>query len=136
MSSITLLAGAMSGGGRVTRNGDLTVIYLHACSFATTAGESARAHSWARSKNSFGNAQKDRTAFIERFESVLARNGAGIATKGSMPILQGIVRGMRASGMQMEEWSVPYNIDASVEIKRKDTAAVADVIIAPAQQSD
>lgn len=119
MTPITLLAGAMAGGGRMSRRGDLTLVHLNSCSFATTAVDLLQAENWARARHSRGNPHRDRMAFVERFETVLARNGAGVATKGSRPILQGIVKTMKANGMQMEEWSIPINLDEGVEIRKK-----------------
>lgn len=119
MTPLTLLAGAMSGGGRLSRQGDLTVVHLHACSFATTAIDLLQAQNWARNRGTRGSPQRDRTAFVERFENLLARNGAGVATRGSRPILQGLVRSMKARGMLMEEWSVPLHLDQGVEIHKK-----------------
>ncbi len=54
---------------------------------------------------------------------VSAFGGSGIATQGSRPILRGIVAGARALGVQMTGFSVPININDSVEIDRKKPAA-------------
>lgn len=123
MTPLTLLAGAMSGGGRMSRRGDLTLVHLNSCSFATTAVDLLQAENWARARHSRGNPHRDRMAFVERFETILARNGAGVTTKGSRPILQGIVKSMKANGLQMEEWSIPMNLYESMEIQKKDKPA-------------
>lgn len=120
MTPITLLAGAMCGGGRMSRRGDLTLVHLNSCSFATTAVDLLQAENWARARHSRGNPHRDRMAFVERFETVLARNGAGVATRGSRPILQGIVKSIKANGLQMEEWSIPMNLDESMEIQKRE----------------
>ncbi len=124
MTPLTLLAGAMSGGGRMSRRGDLTLVHLNSCSFATTAVDLLQAENWARARHSRGNPHRDRMAFVERFETILARNGAGVTTKGSRSILQGIVKSMKANGLQMDEWSIPMNLDESMEIQKKDKPAV------------
>ena len=74
---------------------------------------------WARSRASLGNPHRDRSAFVDRFDTVLARSGSGIATKGSRPVLAMIVKGMEKNGLQMGDWSVPHNINESVEVKKK-----------------
>jgi len=81
------------------------------------------AQNWARGKMSSGNAQNDRSLFTDRFETLLARSGSGIATKGSRATLRGIVAGLTQLGVQMSGYSVPININESVEIERKKPAA-------------
>lgn len=119
MSTISMLTAAFAGGGRSSRYGDYTVIYLQACAFVTTPIEFQQVQSWARGKNSTGMATRDRMLFVDRFENVLARSGSGIATKGNRSVLSRIVKSMKANGMPMDDWSVPLNLDASVEIARR-----------------
>ncbi|HSW15166.1 MAG TPA: hypothetical protein VLI06_20120 [Solimonas sp.] len=119
---LNLLLSVLSGGGRTSRYGDFVVVTLPAQAFVTTSQEYLQAQTWARARASMGNAQRDRSAFVDRFETVLARNGCGIATKGSRPALARLVKGMKQGGMQIEDWAVPQNINDSVEIKKRDPA--------------
>ncbi|HEY0917335.1 MAG TPA: hypothetical protein VGE22_20815 [Solimonas sp.] len=119
MIVLNLLLSALSGGGRTSRYGDWVVVTLPAMAFATSAQEFQQVQTWARARSSMGNVHRDRSLFVERFETVLARSGGGIATRGSRPVLQRLIAGLKQGGLQMDEWSIPHNINESVEIKRK-----------------
>lgn len=114
-----LLLGVFSGGGRTSRYGDFVVVTMSAAAFVATAMEYQRVQTWARARASLGNAQRDRTAFTDRFETLLARSGCGLATKGSRQVLSLIVKGMEQNGLPTNEWSVPQNLNEGVEIKKK-----------------
>ncbi|HVT36270.1 MAG TPA: hypothetical protein VHE37_11825 [Nevskiaceae bacterium] len=118
-SSPTIHAGMTAAGFRRARYGDFVVITLSNGAFAVTAQDMMMVETWARGRTSFGNAQRDQTAFTDRFDNVLARSGSGIATKGSRPVLARIVAGMMANGIDIKEWSVPHNINESVEVVRR-----------------
>lgn len=132
----TILTSVFEHGGRTNRYGDFTVVHMHGASFITTPMEFMQMQSWARSRTSSGNTSRDRTTFVERFETVLGRMGSGIATKGSKLILGRLVKSMKASSVMVEEWSVPRDLDGSVEMKkRKPAQPVAgrvDPVAAPA----
>lgn len=114
-----LLLSAFSGGGRSTRYADFVVVTLPAGAFVATAMEFQQAQTWARARASMGNAQRDRSAFMDRFETLLARSGSGVATRGNRQALSRLVSGMLQGGLQLEGWSVPTNLNESVEIKKK-----------------
>jgi len=136
---LNLLFSALSGGGRAARHGDLVLVTMPAQAFATTAMEYQQAQVWARTRSSLGNVHRDREAFIGRFQTLLARSGSGIATRGPKPLLARILAGMTQSGLTATEWSVPHDIHEGVEAKRRkkpveavpDTAAAADNINTP-----
>ena len=73
---------------------------------------------WARGRTSCGNPSRDRSAFIDRFETVLGRVSGGVATRGNRSVLARIVKAMKSSSMFLEEWMVPRDLDASMEMKR------------------
>ena len=130
--TLNLLQSASSLGYRAARYGDFVVVTLQSAAFATTAQDHLQAENWARGRASLGNVQRDRTAYFDRHEILLARGGSGIATKGHRQVLQRLVKGMEQNGMQMNEWSVPHNINESVEIqKKKPVAAAASLPAAP-----
>jgi hypothetical protein len=114
-----MLLSALSSGGRTSRYGDFIIVTMPSAAFATTAQEYTTVQTWARSRASLGNPHRDRSAFVDRFDTVLARSGSGIATKGSRPVLAMIVKGMEKNGLQIGDWSVPHNINESVEVKKK-----------------
>ena len=86
--------------------------------FAVTAQDLQVANSWARSRASLGNINRDRSAYTDRFDTMLARTGSGLASKGSRPTLARIVNGMKANGVDLNEWQVPHNVFESVEMKK------------------
>lgn len=120
--SKTLLVSVLDGGG-TARYGDFILVKLPNGGFAATSQDFNMAQNWARGKVSSGNAQRDRSLFTDRFETLLARSGSGIATKGSRVTLRGIVAGLTQLGVQMSGYSIPVNINESVEIERKKPAA-------------
>lgn len=118
----TILTSVLQHGGRTSRYGDFTVVHMHGASFITTPMEYLQMQNWARGRNSSGNAGRDRTTFVDRFETVLGRIGSGIATKGSKLLLARIVKSMKANAVMVDEWSVPRDLDAGVEMKKRKPA--------------
>lgn len=107
-------------GGRVSRAGDLAVVYLQACAFATTSQDYQQVQQWARSKTGSDVPNRDKAAFIARFETIIGRNGSGIATKGSNKVLAKMVKAMEQMGLTPEDWMIPPNLDADeIEVKKK-----------------
>ena len=122
----TLLLSAFSGGSSMSRQGDIVIVKFPASTFATSAADYHQAQVWARARASTGNAQVDRTAFVGRFENLLARGGGGLATKGNRPALRVIVRSLVQFGAVMSLWSVPHDIDASMEVAKRPAKAAPD----------
>ena len=117
--SQTLHQNALNG-GRVSRYGDAVMVVMESIAFFTTAQDFQMGSQWARSKQSLGSANKDRMAFANRFETVVARVGSGIATKGSNKVLSKLVAAMEIAGMDLKEWSIPHNLNESMEVEKKD----------------
>jgi hypothetical protein len=124
----TILTSVFASGGRTARYGDFTVVFMHGASFITTPMELVMNQNWARGRVSSGNAVKDRTQFVERFETVLGRVGSGIASKGSRGLLARIVKSMKANALFLEEWSIPRDLEAGVEMKKKPVAPPQPVL--------
>lgn len=116
--SATILMSVLAHGGRTSRYGEFTIVHMHGCSFITTPMEFTQMQSWARARTSCGNPSRDRTTFVERFETVLGRVGGGVATRGNRSALARIVKAMKASSVFLEEWMVPRDLDQSMEMKR------------------
>ena len=116
--SATVLTSVLAHGGRTSRYGEFTVVHMQGCSFITTPMEYMQMQNWARGRTSTGNPSRDRTTFVDRFETVLARVGGGVATRGNRSVLARIVKAMKASSMFLEEWSVPRDLEQSMEMKR------------------
>ena len=121
--SATILTSVLANGGRTSRYGEFTMVFMHGGGFITTPMEYMQMQNWARGRVSTGNPVRDRTAFVDRFETVLGRIGSGIATKGSRAILSRIVKAMKANAVFLEEWSVPRNLDETMEMKKPKAAA-------------
>jgi hypothetical protein len=116
---LSLLLSAFSGGGTTARHGDTVIVKFPASTFAASAVDYRRVENWARARLSIGNPQRDRAAFVDRFENVLARSGGGIATRGNRPALRLLIRTLTQAGVLMDQWSVPHNIDESMEVARR-----------------
>lgn len=101
---------SVTKGGRVSRSADMVVVLLPAMGFVTTAQDFQQAQQWARSRQSSGVPQNDRTAFVARFETIIGRNGSGIATKGSPKVLRELAKGMKQQGLTPEDWMIPPNL--------------------------
>jgi hypothetical protein len=131
--SATVLSSVFASGGRTARYGDYTVVYMQGSAFITTPMEFIQMQNWARARQTCGNAVRDRTLFVDRFETLLARIGCGLTSKGNRTLLSRIVKSMKANAMFLEEWSIPRNLDEGVEMKKKPDvrAAMAGGMHAP-----
>lgn len=113
----TILTSVFAHGGRTSRYGEFIIVTMHSCAFVTTPMEFQANQSWARARVSTGNPVRDRTLFVDRFDTVIGRDGSGIANKGSPMVLQRIVKAMRSCAVFMEGWNVPRDT-GSVEIAK------------------
>lgn len=118
---------AFGSGGGASRYGDFVMVRMQNCAFITTPMEFQTVSAWARGRMSNGNAQRDRTAFVERFETIIGRLGSAVSTRGSRGVLSRILKSMKANALIPGEWSLPHDINDSVEIKRKNPAAAKPV---------
>lgn len=130
MANNTVLANAFASGGRSSRYGDFVVVTLQSMSFAVPAMEFQQVQNWARARLTQGSVQRDRMAFADRFETVVARSGGGVATKGNRKVLARMVQNMKQAGLVMESWMIPINLDQDDEIKRKPKPVVDDAAAA------
>ena len=115
----TILTSVHAHGGRITRYGEFTMVFMHGASFITTPMEYMQMQNWARGRVSSGNAGRDRTTFVDKFETVLGRSGSGIATRGNRSILARIVKAMKSSAVFVEDWAVPRDLEQGMEMKKK-----------------
>ena len=129
--SATVFTSVFAGGGGTSRYGEFIVVRMANCTFITTPMEFQQMSSWARGRMSCGTPHRDRTSFVERFETILGRGGSGIASKGNRAALSRIVKAMKASSMFLEEWSIPRDLDAGMEIKKKPQAITPPKEIPP-----
>jgi hypothetical protein len=112
-TSLTLFDGASSQGYRIKRVDDIVVVTMQGAAFATTVQDHTQVQQWARARASMGNAQRDRTAYCNQHQTLLARNRGGLATKGSIDALTQLIRTMRKCGMLIDEWVVPERVKLS-----------------------
>ncbi len=117
--SATIFTSVFGSGGSTSRYGDFVVVKMSNCSFITTPMEFQQMSTWARGRMSCGTPHRDRSSFVERFETILARSGSGIASKGNRSVLARIVKSMKANSLFLEEWSIPRDLNESMEIKKK-----------------
>lgn len=135
--TVSLFASAIGTGYRASRYGDFVILTMQAAGFAVPARDLQAAEAWARSRSSLGSTHRDRTAFVDRFETILVRSGSGYATKGSMAVLKRLVHNMEQAGIDIKDYSVPHNVNESVEVKKPKApppagSAAADAVAAAA----
>jgi hypothetical protein len=128
----TVLSSVLAHGGRTNRYGEFTVVHMHGCSFITTQMEFTQNQNWARARTSCGNPVRDRTAFTDRFETILGRSGSGVSTRGNRSVLSRIVKAMKASSILLEEWMIPRDLDAGMEMKKRKPPVPVAVVVAVA----
>jgi hypothetical protein len=114
----TILSSVQQHGGRVSRYGEFTMVFMHGGGFITTPMEYMQMQNWARGRVSSGSPVRDRTTFVDRFETMIGRVGSGISSKGSRGVLLRIVKAMKANAVFLEEWNVPRDLDAGMEMKK------------------
>jgi len=111
---------------RVVKQGDIAMIVLDgAGALIVPMDEYLTAQKWAQSKMSSGNMVTDRGRFMDQFNSMVARPGSFLGTKGNGRQLYKLVKAMRAAGHGMDDWMVPMDLKAAKledpdEIKKKD----------------
>lgn len=114
----TVLMSVLANGGRAARYGEFIIVTMHTGAFVTTPMEYQQHQNWARGRASTGNQVRDRSLFVDRFDTLIGRDGSGVATKGHPMALLRIVKAMKANAIFMEGWNVPRNLGDSVEIKK------------------
>lgn len=68
------------------------------------------AHKWAQRRHSTGSAMRDRALLLEKLDTVIARSGSLVSTRGSRRPLEKLVQAMRSAGFSPEEWSLPPDL--------------------------
>lgn len=109
----TLFDGASSRGYRIKRVDDVVVVTMEGAAFATTGRDHLQVQQWARARASMGNAHRDRTAYCDQHQTLLARNRGGLITKGTTDSLAHLTQTMRRCGMSLDEWSIPERVRLS-----------------------
>jgi len=106
----SIRTGAISTDGRTILYGDYVLIVVSGGAFITTPQEFQQVESWARARRSSGVKSKDRTVFVEKFQTVIARRGSGFATRGNPAVITTLVKAMKANETPLADWSIPPEI--------------------------
>lgn len=114
----TVFSSIFDRDGRISRHGEFTIITFQGGAVVAATGEFNNVQAWARTQLSYGSGNRDLMFFLGRFQTLLARSGSGIATRGSRTALSGIVKAMKAFGLPMDSWSVPANLEDSMEVAK------------------
>ena len=124
---LTLYQSAL-GRLRVSRMGGMTMLVIdgQGMALAPTADFSA-IEKWAKSKQAGPNATIDAGKIVEKLDVLIARPGTSFAsTRGSTKPLEGLVKAMKAAGMDTKEFQLPPELKdgyVSPEQQAKDNAA-------------
>jgi hypothetical protein len=111
----TVLSSVYANGGRASRYDDFVIVTMDGgCSFATTPEEFDRHQDWARTRGSSGLTARDCNQFVDRFGTVIGREGSGVVSKGAPLALARIIKAMRASAIFMTGWGLPVGPEPAV----------------------
>lgn len=102
---------AVTQRGSVSRQGDVTILRMDgagAIAAPTLLFQSVAR--WAMSRQPSGILQKDRSAFLERFEIMFAKPGSMVQTRGSAKPLYDFLMSMERIGIDIHEWDIPHGV--------------------------
>lgn len=100
---------------RVSRAGSLTMLVVdgQGLAYCLTADFSP-VEKWAKSRPSGPNATIDMGKILDKIDVMVCRPGTTFgSTRGSTKPLEGIVKGMRAAGIDVKEFSLPPELKNS-----------------------
>lgn len=118
---------AATTGARIIKQGDLVQMVIDGGgALVTSLEEFAQARKWAERKASSGNRVTDRGRFFEQITVLISRPGTQAATRGTIKIVEGLARKMKAGGFDIGDWALPPDLrfmqtgeDDPREIKKK-----------------
>lgn len=98
---------------QLSRYGDIVLLVMPGEGAILVPGaDFSVAQKWAQRRHSTGSPMRDRALFLDRFDTVVARSGSLVSTRGSRKPLEGLVRAMRSAGLSPDEWSLPADLKA------------------------
>lgn len=94
---------------RVSRMGGMVILVVDGQGMAMTpALDFNVVEKWAKSKQAGPNATIDMGKIMDKLDVVIARPGTSFAsTRGSLKPLEGLVKAMKAAGMDTKEFQLP-----------------------------
>lgn len=107
----TVFSAIFDRNGHISHHSDYSVIVFEGGAIVAPAIEAMQILKWARSQASRGAGTRNLSAFLDRFENLIARNGCGIGTRGSRMVLSRLVKSMKADSVPMDDWAVPATIE-------------------------
>ncbi len=136
---LTLFESAL-GRLRVSRMAGMVMLVVDGQGLALTpAADFNVVEKWAKSKQAGPNATIDMGKMMEKLDSVICRPGTSFAsTRGSLKPLEGLVRAMKAAGMDVKEFQLPPELKdgyVSPEQQAKEAHQRRDKLAAQAAQA-
>lgn len=94
---------------RISRLGPLTMLVVDGQGLALClTGDISPIEKWAKSRPAGPNATIDMAKIVEKIDVLVARPGTTFAsTRGSTKPLEGVVKAMKAAGIDVKEFSLP-----------------------------
>jgi hypothetical protein len=127
--------------GRVIRQGEIVQWVMDGSgAIVVPAQDFLIAQKWGQSRTGSTNIVTDRGRFLEKFETLIARPGSFVSTRGNTRSLASLAKLMIASGYDISEWGLPFDVKQALkpadpnQAKSK-TANPADDEAAAAQAS-
>jgi len=127
-----------SGKLRISRVGPLTMLVVdgQGLAYCLTADFSP-IEKWAKSRPAGPNATIDSGKILEKIDVLVCRPGTTFgSTRGSTKPLEGIVKGMRAAGIDVKEFSLPPELKNSGAVDEVQAAKDAAEAKKKAAQGD
>lgn len=105
--TLTLFQTATTG-GRVIKQPQLVQFIVDGNgAMVTSTQDFYQVEKWANSRYGSGNRLADRNRFLEQIQTLVARPGSFVSTKGSTKPLEDLCKLMKAAGYDLAEWQLP-----------------------------
>lgn len=107
---------AATNRGRVIRQGEIVHWVMDGSgAVVVPAQDFLIAQKWGQSRTGSTNVVTDRGRFLEKFETLIARPGSFVSTRGNTRSLASLAKVMIASGYDMSEWGLPFDVKQALK---------------------
>lgn len=103
---------SLTEGGHTQSIGMVTLIVLGRGrgAFVAPVFDASVARKWAEGRDATGIEYRDMTQFMDRFETLIARSGCPLVTRGHPVKLIELAKEMKSAGYELSEWSLPQEV--------------------------
>ncbi len=102
--------------GRVIRQGEIVQWVMDGSgAIVIPAQDFLIAQKWGQSRTGSTNIVTDRGRLLEKFETLIARPGSFVSTRGNTRSLASLAKVMIASGYDISEWGLPFDVKQALK---------------------